>query len=157
MDVVGANLPVFLVDEALIVVAHDRMIASDPDLVQHLNFINHSLDCFSQLPKLHKEKDEEELAVLRLAIRCFNSGAAALKLLRCGYFQPALTMVRDLVEVSFLMDLFKKEPASLRDWLRLPEEARKRKFKPVSVRQQLKSPSGTIGREGACPGSQDQM
>lgn len=107
-DAVVANSPVFLVDEALIVSAHDRMIASDEDLSQHLAVINISLNCLSRLPELHKEKNEEELAVLRLAIRCFNAGAASLRLLRCGYFQPAMTMTRDLVEVTFLMVLFKK-------------------------------------------------
>lgn len=136
-DVVAANLPVFLVDEALIVSAHDRMIASDGDLSQHLAVINISLECLSRLPELHKEKNEEELAVLRLAVRCFNAGAASLRLLRCGYFQPAMTMVRDLVEITFLMDLFKKEPSSLPRWLYMPEKERKEKFKPVSVRQRL--------------------
>ena len=143
----SAELPVFLVDEALIVTAHDRMIASDADLSQHLAVINISLECLSRFPELHKEKNEEELAVLRLAIRCFNAGAASLRLLRCGYFQPAMMMVRDLVEVTFLMDLFKKEPSSLPEWIHMSEKERKKNFKPVSVRERLDKIDGYTSKK----------
>lgn len=127
----------FLVDEAAIVAAHDRMIASDEDLARHLNLINSCLDFLSQLPELHRETNEDELSLLRLSIRCFNSGASALRLLRCGYFQPAMTMVRDLIEVYFLMDLFIKEPQAFNDWRTMSEKDRKEHFKPVRVRERL--------------------
>lgn len=127
----------FLVDETVIVAAHDRMIASDDDLARHLDLINNALDCLSRLPELHKETTDEELMLLRLAIRCFNSGASALRLLRCGYFQPAMTMVRDLIEVYFLMDLFAKEPQTLKDWRSMDDNDRRKYFRPVRVRERL--------------------
>ncbi len=129
--------PKFFVDEKLIVAAHDRMIASDSDLTRHLSLITTCLECLSMLPEFHNEGDYVELNVLRLGVRCFNSGASALRLLRCGYFQPAVTMMRDLLEVRCLMDLFAKEPSSLHDWLSMADKDRMKHFKPVSVRQRL--------------------
>lgn len=129
--------PKFFVDEKRIVAAHDRMIASDADLTRHLELINTCLECLSLLPECHKEQDAQELHVLRLVVRCFNSGASALRLIRCGYFQPAVVMMRDLLEVRCLMELFVKEPSALQDWLSMPERDRMRHFKPVRVRERL--------------------
>lgn len=139
--------PEFLVDEAIIVASHDRMIASDDELTRHLKMINLSLECLSRLPEFHVERDEAELNVLRLGTRCFNSGASSLRLLRCGYFQPAVTMMRDLIEIYFLMDLFVKEPQSLNDWLYMDEKDRRRNFKPVRVRQRLDELDGFTGKK----------
>lgn len=132
----------FLVDEANIVAAHDRLFASDEDLTNHIDTINAALNLLSRVPVLHHERSFEELAILRLAIRCFNSGAASLKLLRCGYFQPAMAMVRDLVEIDFLLSLFAKDPQSLRDWLNMSEKDRRKNFKPFMVRQRLDAIDG---------------
>ncbi len=129
--------PKFLVDEVLIVASHDRMIASDTDLSRHLRLINTCLDCLSRLPEFHKEVDYSELTVLRLGVRCFNSGASALRLFRCGYFQPAVTILRDLLEVRCLMDLFNKDPSSLHNWLSMTDKDRMKHFRPIRVRERL--------------------
>lgn len=129
--------PIFFVDEKRIVAAHDRMIASDGDLTRHLVLINTCLECLSLLPEFHKEGDIGELNILRLGVRCFNSGASALRLLRCGYFQPAVMMIRDLLEVRCLMDLFVREPDALHDWLTMTDKDRMKHFKPVRVRERL--------------------
>ncbi len=137
----------YLVDETSIVAAHDRMIANDDDLSRHLVLINSCLDLLSRLPELHIETTEAELTLLRLSIRCFNSGASALRLLRCGYFQPAMAMVRDLIEVYFLMDLFIKEPQSFDDWRTMSERDRKKHFKPIRVRERLDDIDGLKERK----------
>jgi hypothetical protein len=99
--------------------------------------INTCLECLSLLPEFHKEGDVTELNILRLGVRCFNSGASALRLLRCGYFQPAVVMIRDLLEVRCLMDLFVREPSALQDWLTMADRDRMKHFKPVRVRERL--------------------
>lgn len=137
----------FLVDEAVIVAAHDRMIASDGDMTRHLRMINTCLECLSRLPEFHHERNFSEITVLRLGVRCFNSGASALRLLRCGYFQPAVTMMRDLLEVCCLMDLFAKEPPSLRDWLSMTDKERMKHFKPARVRERLEKFDGSGVKE----------
>ncbi|WP_290689989.1 MULTISPECIES: hypothetical protein [unclassified Haematobacter] len=139
----------FLVDERVIVAEHDRMLASDPDLSQHLGIINASLDLLSQIPALHAERDANETALLRLGIRCFNSGASALRLLRCGYFQPAMTMARDLFEVQSLLLLFTREPGSLDAWLSLPDKERRNRFSPGAVRDRLDKLAGYTKKKRA--------
>lgn len=129
--------PKYLIDEAVIVACHDRMIASDEDLTRHLTLINSCLECLSRVPEFQLERDDQELNMLRLGVRCFNSGASALRLLRCGYFQPAVTMMRDLLEVFCLMDLFVREPSSMQDWLSMANKDRMEHFRPVRVRKRL--------------------
>ncbi|CAH0338938.1 hypothetical protein [Rhizobium sp. CECT 9324] len=137
--------PNFFVDEKQIVAVHDRMIASDSDLTRHIALIGTCLECLSLLPEFHKEGDVTELNVLRLGVRCFNSGASALRLLRCGYFQPAVVMIRDLLEVRCLMDLFVREPRALQDWLSMGDKDRMKHFKPVRVRERLDQFDGVNG------------
>ncbi|MGM4910560.1 hypothetical protein [Rhizobium sp. 768_B6_N1_8] len=143
------KVPEYLVDEAAIVATHDGMIIQDHDLSTHVALINASLECLSGLPEFHKEKSDEDLTILRLAIRSFNSGAAALRLVRCGYFQPALTMVRDLIEIYFLLDLFSREASSLSEWLSMSEKERSKNFKPVRVRERLDVLDGFKGQRRA--------
>lgn len=139
--------PDFFVDEKRIVAAHDRMIASDGDLTRHLALINTCLECLSLLPESHRDGDVAELSVLRLGVRCFNSGASALRLLRCGYFQPAVVMIRDLLEVRCLIDLFVREPSALQDWLTMGDKERMKHFKPVRVRKRLDKFDGEKGTQ----------
>jgi hypothetical protein len=91
---------------------------------------------------VHSHSNEDELAALRLAVRCFNAGASSLRLLRCGYYQPSLAMVRDLVETTFLIDLFAKDKAALKNWRTLPPKERERQFKPFEVRKRLDERDG---------------
>ena len=134
--------PLYLVEEAPIVSEHDRIIALNSDLKDHLALVNASLDCLSRLPVAHIEEGEDELMTLRLTVRCFNSGAAALRLVRSGYFQPALTMVRDLIEVYFLLDLFSRDPGTLSEWRTMDDKERNKNFKPVRVRERLDALDG---------------
>ena len=57
-----------------------------------------------------------------------------MKLARSGFFQPAFTMVRDLLEVEFLTDLFRRDREHLKRWINLDSKTRKKEFQPVKVR-----------------------
>jgi hypothetical protein len=59
------------------------------------------------------EDSEQALITMRLAVRVFNAAGACLKLARGGYFQPAFAMVRDMLEIEFLSDLFRRDPSAL--------------------------------------------
>jgi hypothetical protein len=45
--------------------------------------------------------------------------------------------VRDLLEIEFLADLFRREPDAPSRWISLDERKRRKEFKPVRVREKL--------------------
>lgn len=137
----------YLVDESRIVVAQDATINASALLRDHVGIINEALNLLSEIPRLHQHQNDDELVLLRLVVRCFNSGAASLRLLRGGYYQPAMAMVRDLIEIQFLLDLFKKQPAKVTEWRSLPNKERERAFSPVKLRIALDDLDGYVDRK----------
>lgn len=138
------RLPVdfYVTDEAKIVAFHDDQIAQNADLMAHAALINRSLDFLDWLLELRVHQDDEHLALLRLGVRCFNSCSAALRLLRCGHWQPAIMVTRDLYETQFLFDLLVSDVEKLKAWLTLPARERDQQFKPVKVREALDARDG---------------
>lgn len=139
--------PIYLIDEAPVVAVHDRIVSESPDLLAHQGMIDVALDTVHELIQSTPYETPDDLVALRLATRCFNDGAAGLRLVRCGYFQPALSMIRDLMECRLLLDLFSRAPERLTEWHTLPEEKRKAQFSPVKVRTDLEKLGGSIGTE----------
>lgn len=140
----------YLIDEAPVVAEHDRMIAASPVLLAHQRMIDVALDTIDELIRATPYATRDDLVALRLATRCFNDAAAALRLVRCGYFQPSLAMIRDMMECRLLLDLFFHQPDRLTEWHTLPEAERKSKFSPLKVRmalEKLGQPKGTGHQE----------
>src|SRR5207253_837503 len=106
-------------------------------------------DALTALLKHHPDKDGQELQILRLGIRAFNAAAAAMKLGRAGYYQPASAMVRDIVEVQFLVDLFRRDQSRLEAWIKLEPREREKAFRPVKVRELLDDMDGFTKRKRA--------
>ena len=90
---------------------------------------------------------EDHLVLLRLGVRLFNSSAAAINLARCGYYQPAFTMVRDLMETELLLDLFSRNRDHFTDWRTLAERERMKRFGPAKVRKILDDLDGLVERK----------
>jgi hypothetical protein len=85
--------------------------------------------------------------------RVFNTAGACLKLVRAGYFQPAFAMVRDLLEIEFLADLFVRDREYLRRWISVDAKVRKNEFKQVSIRDILDKLDGHTQKktsQGVC-------
>lgn len=127
----------YLVEEAPIVAMHDAATATDRDLQAYREILNAGLDAIDQLVRSTPYNNRDELVALRLATRCFNSAAASLRLVRCGYFQPSLTMIRDISECTNLLELFRCKPEALSEWHGLPEKERKQNYSPRNVRMEL--------------------
>jgi hypothetical protein len=137
----------YLVDETAIELHHDEFILSSPALQKHVAMINQSLNCLDSALRTHKHRSTDELMILRLAARCFNSGAAALRLARMGYYNQCLSLVRDLMEVTLLLDLFERDPSTISEWAKTSEHSRFKKFSPLKVRLRLEE----IDKQGGRP------
>lgn len=127
----------YLVDESPIERAHDDIICNDKSLQLDVKFINCALDVISRTPIEREHRGLDELAIFRLMVRCFNSSASSLKALRCGYFQPSFALIRDVMETTFLLDLFLRDRGKVEEWRTLPPKDREKRFKPVEVRKML--------------------
>lgn len=127
----------YLVDESLIVAQNDAAVLADAALRKHIQMINRNLDFIDKVLRAHAHRSDDELMVLRLAVRCFNSGAAALRLARCGYYSQCLALIRDIMESTLLLDLFKREPTTVARWRTASATDRERNFGPIKVRLEL--------------------
>ncbi|WP_332700501.1 hypothetical protein [Devosia sp.] len=77
-----------------------------------------------------------------LGIRVLNSLGSADELILQGFFQPAGIMIRDIVECSFLLDLFSRAPEHLPKWIALGQEAGLKEYRPRQVRDLLNKIDG---------------
>jgi hypothetical protein len=113
---------------------HDRIAADCEELGDHLSLIHSAMNMLHLALRLQPHPNDESLVLLRVCARSFNTAGAAMKLARSGFFQPAFAMVRDLVEVEFLTDLFRRDRGHLKRWINLDSKTRKREFQPVKIR-----------------------
>jgi hypothetical protein len=133
----GDARSLYLLDETAIEQEHDAAILADPVLQKHVKMINLNLDFIDQVLRAHTHSSTDELIVHRLTVRCFNSGAAALRLARMGYYNQCLSLIRDIMEVTLLLDLFRRDPATIKEWTTASADERNRKFGAYQVRMRL--------------------
>lgn len=69
--------------------------------------------------------------------RGYNLGISALKLIRIGFYDEALSLIRSISEIVNLFALFAIRPDSLSEWYGMTEKERIREFSPFKVRQKL--------------------
>jgi hypothetical protein len=142
-----ADIPItrenlLFVDESRVEKQNDQAILDSAELLDHLGIVNHSMVLVASILNQIPHTTDDELVVQRLIVRCLNSTAAALKLARAGYYQAALTMVRDLVETTFLLDLFNSNREEVKIWWSSPAVERGKRFAPWKVRKQLDDRDG---------------
>ena len=75
----------------------------------------------------------------RVAGRAYSSACASLRLLHFGYYDESLLLTRSIGEIANLLFLFSRDAKALADWQRLDERSRRKKFKPVAVREKLEA------------------
>lgn len=83
------------------------------------------------------QAERELVAQQVLGIRVLNSMGAADELILQGFFQPAGIMIRDIVECSYLLDLFSRAREHLPKWIALGQEAGLKEYRPGQVRDLL--------------------
>ena len=138
------------IDESIIEDEHDRIVSNNRELRDHLELFHQSFECLHQCLRKHAYSDDTQaLVILRLMARVFNTTGACLKLVRAGYFQPAFTMVRDLLEIEFLADLFVRDRKHLRRWISVDAKTRKKEFKQITIRDALDKLDGQTQKKRA--------
>lgn len=115
---------------------------SDPWQLECMAYLNSAIDVFTSIARVkYNGNDNAEgyrLVVMQtLGVRVLNDIGATGELLSRGYYQPAVTMIRDLMECTFLLDLFSRSPDDLQRWIDLGLDPGKKDYKPGKVRERL--------------------
>ena len=74
--------------------------------------------------------------------RTVTSALSAVRLMRFGYYDEALGLVRNVAEIANLVYLFDATPSALTLWQSLNPAERRRRFSPVEVRRMLEATRG---------------
>ncbi|MDB5678993.1 hypothetical protein [Sphingomonas bacterium] len=122
-----------------------RRIAEMPGLAAHLVMIEQSMNLLQALLPSTKVKNEDQLVLGNLGIRCFNALASCLKLALSGYYQASALHIRDLLETAFLLDYFSTDAALVTRWRTMSDRERKKAFSPFAVRDALDKRDGFTG------------
>ena len=121
------------------------MIASDPRLQLHLVVTEAAMDLADVL-RQSPTSDEDLKVVQMLAMRTFNAFGASLKLALSGYHQNSGLILRDVLETTFLLDLFRGDPSLVARWRFADKKARMKHFSPMKVREALDARDGNTSK-----------
>lgn len=135
-----ATLERLRVEEERIRDVFNTAIASRDDLTDHLGAIH---ACMDALEAAHRHApdplSDRNMALYTLEARLFNAAASILKLGLSGYYSGAISFLRDIVEISFLLDYFKDDHSKVDRWA---IDSNAKEFKPVNVRNALDKRDG---------------
>jgi hypothetical protein len=82
-----------------------KAIEADPEMMDHVEFLESVMD-YIHLFALRPPKNTDHETVQLLSARMFNDLAAAYGQLVRGYYQIAAMILRDVMEIAFLLALF---------------------------------------------------
>ena len=57
-------------------------------------------------------------------------------------------MIRDVIEIQFLIDVFRRNPQELSQWVSLPPKERERRFSPFELKKKLDREDGLKTNSG---------
>jgi hypothetical protein len=110
---------------------------SDADLTKHFQQIEANILFLGDYLCAVSQDGAKELILDRLSIRALNSTIASFWLVRSGLYQPSLTMVRDIMEVTYLLDFFSIYDDQILVWANCDDKKRKKEFSPYEIRLAL--------------------
>lgn len=139
-----------LIDASDIVARNQGFLESSEWAMQNVQTGNAAIDVLRASCGLPLDQPNE-IVVLRLAIRLINAAGAAGDATLNGYYQPAASQIRDLVEVGFLLDIFRRDPARVERWRTVENKVRKTEFGAHNLRKELDALDGSTNklRDGA--------
>ncbi len=90
----------------------------------------------------HGNESQDELTLKYIGSRIFNSAMSALNNCMEGFCQISYSTQRDLIEIQFLLDLFRSYPSRIKEWREFDDKNLKKKFSPLAVRNVLDKRDG---------------
>jgi hypothetical protein len=116
-------------------------------LLHHLNMVADSMNIIDHFARSYSNQNDDQLVVQLLGFRLFNSMAGAIQNFMAGYYQNAVMKMRDILEVSFLLDYFNTDRALIAAWKGCSENERNKRFSAFKVRTTLDDRDGFTGKK----------
>lgn len=135
-----------LIDESDIEEINEAALRRSDLAQRNLAMASKAIDLMHAFASEEAFNEDDDVTVLRLAIRVLNDAGASGKCAVAGYYQQAIAHIRDIIEVAFLLDLFRRKPDQIRAWRESSEKERKKLFKPVTLRETLDKLEGREDR-----------
>ena len=102
-----------------------------------MTMIAESMTSFNHFSRNYSIGSEDVITIRMIGIRLFNVCSAVVSQSLCGYYQNAAMMLRDLLEVSFLINYFNSYPSDISEWRLCNESERSKKFSSFKIRTAL--------------------
>lgn len=147
MSAFPKNFDVLAAGEEEIRLKSRAHIVSSFDSTLHARMIEQTMSMLDHTAKRRPHSDEDDLVLLMLAARLFNSGASAMKLLMTGYYQSSVMIIRDILETTFLLDFFRSNHAQIAIWRTCTEKERIKQFGAGKIRNALDDRDGYTERK----------
>lgn len=128
--------------EELIRTKSVEAIRDHESLPAHFEVVERAMSLFNHFACDHPNNDDNQLIIQFLGIRLFNTCASNVKLMTTGYYQAAASGLRDMLEVSFLLDYFLIDKARIAVWKGSTESERIKQFGPAKIRIALDTRDG---------------
>ena len=122
-------------------------VAASDTLQRHFAVVEASMTLLRHFSRDYPYNGEDEFTIHLLGIRLFNSAAGAVQSLTSGYYQNSVMLQRDILEVTFLLDYFRTNEASIAEWRGCTESERNKKFGAYKVRTALDDRDGFTERK----------
>ncbi len=122
-------------------------VNAEPELKEHSELIQDSLNVLFDMLDMHHHRTDDELTIQYLGIRLFNSAVASLKLMLSGYYQLSFSLQRDIVETGFLVDYLSEFPAEIMKWKAASDRDSEVKYKPSVIREALDKRDKVTGKK----------
>lgn len=85
---------------------------------------------------------EDDKTIAYIGARVFNSGMVCFRSCMNGYYQIAVSLIRDLIEIQFLLDYFKYKPEKIAEWRKANNKERYKNFGPQKLYTELDKRDG---------------
>ena len=109
-----------------------------PGMKEKFQIIEISFDIFENLLKIPFEKNDIfAVAVREIVLRAHKMLQAATLNATAGIEIPAMSLLRDLIEIEFLLRYFEISPDEVSKWWYADRETRLRKYSPKKLREKI--------------------
>lgn len=112
-------------------------IEADISLSDHIQAIHDALDHLMVLIRTESVPNSATHTLQLLAIRLLNNASCVVKLGLSGYYQVGFQLIREMLELANLVDLFSIEADKLERWRTADDKTMMEVFSPVKVRKTL--------------------
>lgn len=126
-----------LIDNSAIEAANEDFVRNSPAAMCNVELCYAAVDLLRAAAELPSFSTPDDVTMLRLAVRLINDAGACGTCALGGYYQQAAAHIRDIIEVEFLLDLFRRQPKEINRWRVCGHKARQKYFKPSAIRKRL--------------------